>query len=225
MSASRSVSPKKSSGPYYAVCLNVKGRCCTVVGGGVVALRKVRTLLDHGAAVHVISPQSCSELDKLARAGVIGCSTKEYTPSDLTGSWLVIAATDDAALNSAIGKDARRRRMVVNVADDAVLSDFITPSCLTKGGLTVAVSTGGASPALARRIRLMLEGIIGDEYGALVELVAEVRNSLRRKGLRPDGATWEKALDINVLVAMLREGKIKQARSLIIEKLTSPRSD
>ncbi|MEE9583625.1 MAG: bifunctional precorrin-2 dehydrogenase/sirohydrochlorin ferrochelatase, partial [Dehalococcoidales bacterium] len=138
---------------YYPVFLNISHRKCIVVGGGQVALRKARALLEHGADVTIISPDLCHELAELAESGEVSALTKEYQAGDLKNAFVAIAATDNSETNRRVVAEARRRAVLVNVVDDAENSDFIVPSYLRRGEITIAVSTSGRSPALARKIR------------------------------------------------------------------------
>ncbi len=168
--------------PYYPISIKVEGRKCVVVGGGQVALRKVRTLLDHGASVEVVSADLCAELAGLAESGQVQAVRRDYQSGDVAGAFIAIAATDDRGANQKISKEAGQAGVLVNVVDDAAISDFIVPSYLCRGDVVIAVSTGGKSPALARKIRASLEVYFGEEYAALVDLVEEVRAELKRRG-------------------------------------------
>ena len=145
------------------------------------ALRKVKSLLEHGASVEVISPDLCSELDELARTGAIKAVMKKYKSGDIKGAFLAIAATDSNEINQEVANEARRRNILVNVVDKPEHSDFIFPSYLRRGDISIAISTNGTSPALARKIRAELEQDFGDEYADLVELIKEIRSELRNK--------------------------------------------
>ena len=136
---------------YYPIFLDISGRKCVVVGGGQVALRKVKMLFEHGANIEVISPDLCPELDKLAENGKIKALRRRYQIGDLRGALIAIAATSDSATNQEVVKEARSGRILVNVVDSAEDSDFIVPSRLQRGNITIAISTAGLSPALAQR--------------------------------------------------------------------------
>lgn len=158
--------------------INLSGlaqRRCLVVGGGNVALRKVEGLLAAGAQIVVVALELDKELEALIAAGKVGVARRAYEPADLEGMFLVIVATDDREVNHAVSAEAMRRGLLVNVVDDPDASNFIVPAVVRRGGLTIAVSTGGASPALARRLREQLEAQFGPEYGELIELLATLR--------------------------------------------------
>jgi siroheme synthase-like protein len=204
---------------YYPVSLNIKGRKCVVVGGGEVALRKVKALLEHGARVTVISPNLSPELVQMAEHGEITALNREYRAGDLKDSLVAIAATDDGDTNRQVVREAKNKAVLVNVVDDAEDSDFIVPSCLRRGDVTIAVATAGRSPALARKIRTSLEEKFGEEYAALARLVDEVRTELKQQGITVGGDDWQAALDLDELTELLRKGEKEKARALIMSKL------
>ena len=165
----------------YPIFLEVRGRVCLVVGGGAVAERKVRALLTQGGAVRVVSPMLTPALAAAAAAGHITHRERPFAPADLEGAFLVFAATDDPAVNAAVAAAAEAARVPVNVADDPSRSTFLVPSTFQRGEVTVAVSTGGASPALAKRLRADLEEKVGEEYAALARLLGEARREVLRR--------------------------------------------
>ena len=171
---------------YFPAFLDLRGRRCLVVGGGAIGGRKVRDLLGAGADVTVVSPALTPDLAALTRAGVIVHRPRRFRRVDVRGAALVIAATGVPDVDAAVAAEARRRRALVNVVDRPAECDFILPSVLRRGRLQVAVSTGGASPALAREIRKRLEDVIGPEYAALVERVGRARQ--RARSLAPTAA-------------------------------------
>lgn len=150
-----------------------------MVGGGAVAERKVRGLLHAGFEVTVISPKINSQLEDLVQLGSIEMIRRLFQEGDLQGAFLAIAATDDPVTNRAVWEEARQRGCLVNVVDDPEHSNFILPAIVRRGDLTIAISTGGASPALARRLRQELEACFGSEYGEIIELLAELRPELQ----------------------------------------------
>jgi siroheme synthase-like protein len=190
-----------------------------VVGGGQVALRKVRALLEHGADVEVISPEPCPELVQLAETGEIRSLNRKYRAGDLTGVFIAITATDNADTNRQVLAEARKGAVLLNVVDDAENSDFIVPSYLRRGQVTVAVSTAGKSPALARKIRSRLEKELGDEYASLALLINEVRTEVKLEGIKLDGDDWQEALDLDQLLGLLRRGEMEKARATLLSNL------
>ncbi len=211
------------SPPYYPVFLSISGKKCVVVGGGQVALRKVRALLEHRANVEVISPELCSELGQLAESGEIHVLHREYQMGDLKGVFVAIAATNDSETNLKVAEEARRNVVLVNVVDDAENSDFILPSYMRRGYVTIAISTAGRSPALARKLRTRLEKDFGDEYASLALLINEVRTKLKQQGIKVDGDAWQEALDLDLLIELLRSGDNEKARAILLSSLKARR--
>jgi precorrin-2 dehydrogenase / sirohydrochlorin ferrochelatase len=169
---------------YLPIFLDVAGRRCLVIGGGEVAARKVASLLEAGAEVVVVSPWLVETLKALAREGRIRHTMREYEPGDMTGVALVYAATDDAELHQRLHAEARALAIPINVADVPALCTFIAPAVMTRGSLKIAVSTAGASPALAKRIVARLERLFGPEYGLTLEVLRAARHHL--KATEPD---------------------------------------
>lgn len=159
------------SAPYYMACLDLRGRRCVVVGGGAVGLEKTRGLLACGADVLVVSPRFRDDLLALEATLRRG----RYRRSDLDGAFLVVAATSDRRVNERVHRDAEARGMLCNVADVPDLCNFILPAVHREGPIAVSVSTGGASPALAKRIRNDVAGIVTSEHADLARRLAELR--------------------------------------------------
>jgi siroheme synthase-like protein len=203
----------------YPIFLNISGKKCVVVGGGQVALRKVRMLLECGANVEVISPELCPELLKLAENGEIYIHNREYQAGDLKDAFVAIAATDNSDINRQVVKEARSNAVLVNVVDDPEPSDFIVPSYMRRGEITIAISTAGRSPALARKIRTRLEKDLGDEYASLAHLVGEVRAEAKRQGIKVNNDGWQEALDLDSLLVLLRRGDSEKARAVLLHNL------
>jgi precorrin-2 dehydrogenase/sirohydrochlorin ferrochelatase len=157
----------------YPIFLDLSGRRCVVVGGGEVANRKARKLLQARARVVVISPEIKPELESVA----VEVYRRPYRKGDLEGAYLAFAATDSREVNAAVGREAKERGVPVNVADRPSEGDFALPSTLRRGRLQVAVSTGGASPTLARRIKDELEGVFGPEWAGVVEELYAARQN------------------------------------------------
>jgi len=203
---------------FYPVFLELDGRRCLVVGGGAVAERKVEGLLAAGARVTVVSPTLTPQLNALLVTGRIHHEARAYQPGDLGGFDLGFAATDDGAVNGTLAREGRSCGIWVNAADDLTNSDFILPGIVRRGSLTVAVGSGGASPALVRAVREDLERYLGPEYAELAELVADVRRELRARGRSPNGAAWSRALDAE-LRSLVKAGRREQARERLLDRL------
>ncbi len=156
--------------------LDVAGHRCVIVGGGDVAARKATTLADHGADVFLVAPAFCDAIEGLASRHRIAVAKEPFSPHHLDGASLAFAATNDKDVNRKVYQEAQVRRIPVNVADAPQLCTFTVPSQVKRGDLTIAISTGGASPAVARRLRERLETEFGDEWGAYLALMASLRN-------------------------------------------------
>jgi precorrin-2 dehydrogenase/sirohydrochlorin ferrochelatase len=161
--------------PFYIACLKLTGRRCVVVGGGEIGLEKVEGLLACDGRVVLIAPEAGPELEKLAREGSIEWVRREYEPGDLEATFMVIAATNDTDVNIAVYNDAERRAMLVNVVDVPPLCNFILPAIVRTGPLAIAISTAGASPALAKRMKAQIAETYGEPYARLAVLLNEVR--------------------------------------------------
>jgi len=194
-----------------------------VVGGGRVALRKVQVLLEHGARVEVVSLKLCTELIQLNATKAISVLYKKYEPGDLKDAFVVIAATTEADTNQKVANEARQQGILINVVDSSKYSDFIVPSRFCCGNLTIAVSTAGRSPALARKIRTKLEKDIGNDYASLLVLIEEVRSELKKRAVKVSGDDWQKALDLDVLVELLRTGQREKAKAILLGNLEIPK--
>ena len=203
---------------YYPVVVEMTGRATAVIGGGTVAERKVKGLLDAGAAVTVISPCLTAQLARWLKRARISHIARNYAPGDLAGYELAFVATDDPRVNIAVFSDARERRLWINSADDPAHCDFILPSVLRRGDLTVAVSTGGKSPALSRLIRHELDQYISRQHEALAKVVAGVRKELRRRAIKPSSTAWQKALNGQVR-GLVERGELDSAKRYLLEQL------
>jgi precorrin-2 dehydrogenase / sirohydrochlorin ferrochelatase len=161
--------------PFYIACLRLSGRRCVVVGGGDVGLEKVEGLLACDGEVTLVSPEAVAPLEEMAEEGSIRWERREYRPEDLEATFIVIAATGDSDVNIRVFEDAERRAMLVNVVDVPPLCNFILPAIIRSGPLAIAISTAGASPALAKRIRDEIADEYGEPYARLAVLLNEVR--------------------------------------------------
>jgi siroheme synthase-like protein len=213
---------------YYPICLDLRDRRCVVIGGGSVAARKVAGLLACGARVTVVAPALAPALEALAQQGQITAHRRPYAGGDLAGAALAIAATDAPEVNARVAAEARARKVWLNAADDPQRGDFILPAVVQRGDLQIAISTGGRSPALARRVREDLEQRLPTEYADLLPLLADLRTELRREGVEVPPERWHGAVDDYVL-ARLRAGDLAGARErlragLVVLPLVIPHS-
>ncbi|MEJ7823921.1 MAG: bifunctional precorrin-2 dehydrogenase/sirohydrochlorin ferrochelatase [Solirubrobacteraceae bacterium] len=161
--------------PFYIACLKLTGRRCLVVGGGEIGLEKVEGLLACDADVRLIAPDAVDELQALADEGSIAWERRHYEPADLEGSFMAIACTDDTEINIGVYEDAEARAMLVNIVDVPPLCNFILPAIVRSGPLAIAISTAGASPALAKRMKREISELFGEEYARLAILLNDAR--------------------------------------------------
>ena len=203
---------------YYPISLDLSGRACVIVGGGEVAERKVMRLLDCGAEVSVISETLTPGLEQMKRAGKIRHLASTYAEPVLDGAFLVFGTTDDAGVNEAVCRDARKRGILVNIADDPKRCDFILPSFCEQGDLQIAVSTGGKSPALARRVRMELESLYGPEYAVYLAILGELRKAVVSRGCpsAENKKLFEAVVESDIL-DKIRRGEREQVERLIRE--------
>jgi precorrin-2 dehydrogenase/sirohydrochlorin ferrochelatase len=168
---------------YFPINVDIRNRPCTVIGGGRVALRKVKGLLDCGAAVTLISPEVTTELADMAEQGSITWHERGYKKGDLAGSFMVIAATDDETVQEQVHAEAEEGNLLLNVADVPKWCNFILPATVRQGDLAISISTAGKSPVLAKRLRQELEKSFGPEYDQALELMGSLRPVVLAKGL------------------------------------------
>ncbi len=172
---------------YYPVFLDIKGKRIVVIGGGVVAERKVESLLKAGASITVISPRITKRLLELSEKDAILLIKRNFRKGDLAREDPVaVVSAAKPAINRAVSEEAKGLKTIVNVVDDPALCDYIVPSVVDRGDLIIAVSTSGKAPALSKKIRLDLERRIGEEYAAFTAIIGAVRNQLLKKGANYD---------------------------------------
>jgi precorrin-2 dehydrogenase/sirohydrochlorin ferrochelatase len=171
---------------FYPMMVDLTGKRCLVVGGGAVAERKVALLVECGAGVEVVSPRATARLTALAASGRIRLRRRPVRASDLPGAFLVVVATDDPQVNREVAERVKSAGRLVNVADDPAACSFLVPSVIRRGDLTIAISTGGGSPALAKKLRQRLEQIIGPEYEAFLAALRLLRERAREAIADPE---------------------------------------
>lgn len=202
-------------GGHYPVSLVVAGQPCLVVGGGPVAARKVEGLTDAGARVTVVAPRVVPTIERLATAVAdVALERRRYRDGEAGAYRLVVTATGAPEVDAAVAADARAAGVWVNSADDAAHCTFLLPSVHRDGPVTVAVSTGGASPALATWLRRRVADACGDGLAALAELLEDARRRVQASG-RPTGSVdWQALLD-GPLPELVRQGRLEDARHLL----------
>jgi precorrin-2 dehydrogenase / sirohydrochlorin ferrochelatase len=216
---------RTATGPRFAypVSLDLAGRRAVVVGAAAVALGKADALLGAGALLTVVADGPPEALERLEEAGAT-VERRGFDPADLDGAFLCVAASDDPERRAAIFAEARVRGVLVNLVDDTEHCDFAAPAVVRRGELVIAVSTGGRSPALARRLRRLLEERFGPEWEELSALLGEVRE--QTLPLLPDvgerARRWNDALELEELEELARAGRLDLARERLLARLLGP---
>ena len=202
----------------YIACLVLAGRKAVVVGAGTVGLEKIRSLIQCEAHVTVVAPEADPEVIKLVHERRIEWHQRPFEPPDLEGALLVVAATSDTAVNTAVYEAAEARKMLVNVVDVPDLCNFILPAISRRGPIAIAVSTSGASPALAKRLRREIDERIGPEYGLLASLLDDERDWAKESlpTYHDRKVFFESIVDGTPdPIELLRDGKVDSVRELI----------
>ena len=203
---------------YFPIVLEMTARRCLVIGGGVVAERKIAGLLEVGAAVTVITPEVTPAILNWSKNHSIQLEGRCYRIGDLAAYQLVFVATDDADVNDRVYQEGKSCGVWVNAADDPDHCDFILPAVIRRGELMVAISTGGASPAATRAIREELDDYFTAEHAQLVQVAAEVRIELTEKSVNVDADAWNSALKGEVR-RLIRAGRPEQAKEYLLTTL------
>jgi precorrin-2 dehydrogenase/sirohydrochlorin ferrochelatase len=198
---------------YYPIFGDIKGKTCVIVGGGEVALRKAERLLDCSAKVLVISPELAPELAALKDKNLISHIASEYSGDFIDKAALIIGATDDEKTNARISQDARAKGILVNIVDDPQKCDFILPSLVQRGDLTMAIGTGGKSPALARHLRKELEKQYGKEYEIFLNILGNLRVKMEKNaGI---GKDWFDSLMAAGILDFIKARDIKKVKEIV----------
>ena len=203
---------------YYPIYLDVTSRRCVIVGGGEVAERKIQWLLECGADLTIVSPEVTPEVERLAKEGKVTWEQRRYQVGDLKGAFLAIAGTDDTSVNKDVAQEAEAEKVLLNVVDVTPLCTFIAPAIVRRGVVTVAISTGGASPALARRLREELEQSDALAWADAGQLLAEVRKDVRSRRLVISPDYWQESMTPQIL-ALYRSGQTEEARERLLRLL------
>ena len=204
---------------FYPAFLHLDGRPCVVVGSGTVAEHKVVDLLHAGAHVTVISLDPSSRLEELAADSTIKLCRRGYEPGDLDAAFLAIVHGDDPDLRDRVWREAERSKVLINTVDDMPHCAFIAPAVYAQGDLTVAVSTAGKSPALAVRVRNRVASLLGPEYGALLDVLGDLRAEVSRRVPDPltRTALWYTIVDSEAVFEPVRRGDLAGARAQIAQ--------
>ena len=203
---------------YYPVYLNLAGKRCVVFGGGAVAEGKIPHLLEAGARVTIVSPEATPAIQEAARRGELEWQSREYQLSDLEGAFLGIAATSVRRVNQQISEKAARLGVLVNVVDDPPHCTFIAPSVVKRGPVTLAISTGGASPALARKLRELLAKDPVLEWADLAGVLARALAEVKKRQVAVDRQRWQCCMTPQTL-RLAQAGQEDQALALLLSHL------
>ena len=205
---------------YYPVFIDVNKRRCVIIGGGNIGQEKVEKLLECDADVFVISPEVNPNVEDLASSQQISWDKREYQQGDLEGAFIAIAATDDNTVNRQIAKEAEDRNVLLNVVDVTHLCTFIAPSVARRGEVTIATSTGGASPALARTFREKLTTSRILEYADLAPILAQARAELVQRGVKVVPDHWQIQIT-DGLLNLVQSNKSDEAYKILMDGLLS----
>ena len=205
---------------YYPVYLNLRGRRCVIVGGGTVAEGKISRLLDSGAEIRVVSPDATDGIRRFVADGSVRWEQRKYRPGDLEGAFIAIAATNVREVNRRIFDEANERGVMLNAVDDPPNCSFIAPAIVQRGPVTLAISTGGVSPALARKLRESLQASDDLAWADLSGVMAATRACLREMGMLTsvDPELWQRCITPQLL-AMAQEGREGEAVEVLLAGL------
>ncbi len=203
---------------FYPVFLNLTGRRCVIIGGGQIAEGKISKLLDSGAKIIVISPDATQGIRSFTERGQIELDLRKYQQGDLQGAFLVIAATNDRVVNQEIFEEAEKQGILLNAVDDMPRCSFIAPSIVEKGPVTVAISTGGASPALARKLRENMEVSSALDWADATGVLSKARQIIKDKQIAVDPQRWQCCMT-DELLTMIQAGHENEALDLLMDLL------
>ena len=203
---------------FYPVFLNLTERRCVIIGGGQIAEGKISKLLDSGAKIIVISPDATQGIRGFAERGQIELDLRKYQEGDLQGAFIAIAATNDRMVNQEIFEEAEKQGILLNAVDDMPRCSFIAPSIVEKGPVTVAISTGGASPALARKLREKMEVSSALDWADATSVLSKARQVIKDKQIAVDPQRWQCCMT-DELLTMIQAGHENEALDLLMDLL------
>ncbi len=203
---------------FYPVFLNLTGRRCVIIGGGKIAEGKIAKLLESAAKIIVISPDATEGIRDFAQSGKIELDLRKYQPGDLQGAFLAIAATNDRVVNQEIFEEAEKQGILLNAVDDMPRCSFIAPSIVTNGPVTVAISTGGASPALARKLRENMEVSSVLDWADATSVLSKARQIIKEKKVAIDPQRWQCCMTDEIL-KMAQNGQEEKALETLMDSL------
>jgi siroheme synthase-like protein len=203
---------------YYPVYLNLEGKLCVIIGGGAVAEGKIAKLLESGARITLISPDATPFIQAAAKTGELEWRQRKYQPGDLAGAFIGVAATGVHEVSLQIFEEAEERGVLLNVVDDTPLCTFIAPSIVKRGAVTLAISTGGTSPALARKMRESLAGSPALEWADLAGVLSQARQEVKTRGQTVDTQRWQCCITPHLL-EMAQAGREDEALAAFLSDL------
>ena len=206
---------------YYPVYLNLAGKRCVIIGGGIIAQGKIAGLLEAGCQITVISPDATPGIRQAAQRGDVVWLQRIYEPGDLEGAFIGVAATNVWHVNRDIHEEAEQLGVLLNVVDDPDLCSFIAPSVVKRETVTMAISTGGASPALARKLRETLAHAEALEWADLADVLAQARRVIKEKRTVIDPERWQCCIT-RKLLSMVQEGRGEEALEVLLSQLLDP---
>jgi len=207
---------------YYPVYLNLAGKRCVIVGGGTIAQGKIAALRQAGAAITLISPDATPGIQRAAQRGDVEWLARKYQPGDLDGAFIAVAATNVWHVNREIYEEADRLGVLLNVVDDPDLCTFIAPSIVKRGPVTLAISTGGASPALARKLRETLVNDANLKWADLAGVLGRARKLIKEQRTAVDPERWQCCITEDLL-QMAQDGQEEQALETLLSRLLDQR--
>jgi precorrin-2 dehydrogenase/sirohydrochlorin ferrochelatase len=209
---------------FYPVYLNLEGRRCVVIGGGQVAEGKILKLIDSGAKIIVISPDATPAIRDAADRGVIEFNLRMHQSGDLQGAFLAIAATNDRVVNQEIFEEAEKLGVLLNAVDDPPRCSFIAPSIVERGPVTLAISTGGASPALARKLRETLAKSPALDWADATSVLSKARQIIKERQIAVDPQRWQCCMTQDLLT-LAKSGREDEALEMLIDGLSGKHSN
>lgn len=195
---------------YYPVYLNLNGKHCVIIGGGNESAKKLEHLLNCGARITIISPKISPDIRQRVEKNEVAWKARPYRRGDIKNAYIAIAATNQMSVNQAVAEEAKLEKTILNVVDVTDLCDFIAPAIIKRGDVIVAISTGGASPALARRLREEISQCTALEYADLAKILRTARSEVKKRKTKVCPDRWQECID-RQLLTMVQNGQSKQA--------------
>ena len=207
---------------YYPAYLNLSGKKCVILGGGTETGKKLPRMIECGADITIVTPKATHKVLQIINTNAITWEKRPYQEGDLQGAFLAIDSTNDSTVNKAVSKEAIKEKVLLNVVDVTNLCTFIAPAIVVRGEVTAAISTGGASPALARKLREELEDSDVMKWADLLNVMRDARAELRKRGVNVNPERWQECID-STLLTMAQSGKTTAAIERLVKCLCKDR--